>query len=85
MMFLVYILHDVLIHELPYKQKCNGSNTEAANRRFSVKKDVFESFAILQESTVLEPLFNKVAGLQACNLIIKRLQHTFSLQILRNF
>ena len=27
---LVYILHDVLIPEPPYKGKCNGSNTKAA-------------------------------------------------------
>ena len=27
------------------------------------------------KNIVLEPLFNKVAGLQACNFIKKRLQH----------
>ena len=33
---------------------------------------------------MLEPLFNKVAGLQACNFIKKRLQHRcFALNIVK--
>ena len=35
------------------------------------------------KAPVLESLFNKVAGLNACNFIKKRFQHSFSLWILR--
>ena len=44
-------------------------NSEAATRGVLQKK------AIYRKGTVLESLFNKVAGLQPCNFIKKRLQH----------
>ena len=36
---------------------------------------VFKDFIIFAKKTWLEFLFNKVAGFEACNFILKRLQH----------
>ena len=56
--------------------------TGAAFRRCSTKNVSLKIQQYRQESTVLESLFNKVAGLKVCKLIKKRLQHgRFSLNI----
>ena len=39
-----------------------------------MKKGVFKDFAKFTEKPVLESLFNKVAGLSACNFIKKKRQ-----------
>ena len=49
----------------------------SSHRRCSVIKVFLKISLILQETPVLESLFNKVAGLQACNFIKKRLQHRY--------
>ena len=50
--------------------------TKSSYRKCSIKQAVLKNFAIFKEKTpVLESLFNKVAGLQACDFIKKRLQH----------
>ena len=49
---------------------------KSSHGRCSIKKAVLKYLAILIEKIlVLEPLFNKFAGLQAGNFITKRLQH----------
>ena len=48
------------------------------------KKAVLKFCNILRKTPVLEPLFNKITGLQVCNFIKKRLTGVF-LWILRNF
>ena len=48
----------------------------SSHQRCSVKKGVLKTFAnFTGKKAVLESLFNKVAGLQACNFIKKTLQH----------
>ena len=42
-----------------------------------MKKAVLKSFQLFTGKPVLKHLFNKVAGLQACNLMKKRLQHRY--------
>ena len=50
---------------------------KSSHRRCSVKK-VFLTFRKFDRKTpVLESLLNKVAGLEACNIIKKRLQHRY--------
>ena len=50
-----------------------GKN-RSSHRSCSVKKGVFKDFAKFTEKSVLESLFNKVAGLSACNFIKKKRQ-----------
>ena len=51
--------------------------SEAVVRRCSSSKQVFLKICkTSQESTCVEPLFNKVVSLKACNFIKKRLQHS---------
>ena len=45
------------------------------HQRCSVKKVLLKIWQISEETPVLESLFNRVAGLKACNFIKKRLQH----------
>ena len=47
----------------------------SSHQRCSAKKVLLKISQVSQESSVLEFLFNKVAGLQACNFIKKKLQH----------
>ena len=50
--------------------------SKSTNRRCSLKKGVLKYFAKFPRKTpVLESLFNKIAGLEACNFIKKILQH----------
>ena len=50
--------------------------------QMSFKIVVFKNFTILKKTSVLESLYNKVAGLQTHAFIKKRLQHTcFSINI----
>ena len=50
--------------------------SKSTNRRCSLKKGVLKYFAKFPRKTpVLESLFNKIAGLEACNFIKKTLQH----------
>ena len=50
--------------------------SKSTNRRCSLKKGVLKYFAKFPRKTpVLESLFNKIAGLAACNFIKKTLQH----------
>ena len=52
---------------------CRGSHL-----RCSMKKAVLKDFTIFtKKKTGLDSLFNKVASFQACNFILKRLQHGF--------
>ena len=49
--------------------------SKSTNRRCSLKKGVLKYFAKFPRKTpVLESLFNKIAGLEACNFIKKTLQ-----------
>ena len=57
---------------------CDNVNLtfKSSLRRYSVKKVVLKNFAnFAKKARLLEPLFNKVAGLKACNFIKKRFQH----------
>ena len=47
----------------------------SSHRMWPVKKVFLKSLQISQGKHLLESLFNKVAGFQACNFIKKRLQH----------
>ena len=47
----------------------------SSHRRGSVKQGVLKNFENFTRKHVLESLFNKVAGLKACNTIKKRLQY----------
>ena len=50
--------------------------SKSTNRKCSLKKGVLKYFAKFPRKTpVLESLFNKIAGLEACNFIKKTLQH----------
>ena len=52
------------------------STAAEAVMRYSTKRSVLKNFLNIHRKTpVSEPLSNKFAGLQACNLIEKRLQH----------
>ena len=52
----------------------------------SMKKFLLKNFAIFTgKQLCLETLFNKVAGLQACNFIEKRLQHRYFSVHIANF
>ena len=57
----------------------------SSHQRCSAKKVLLKISQVSQESSVLEFLFNKVAGLQACNFIKKKLQHRFSCKICEIF
>ena len=46
----------------------------SSHQRCSLKKAALKIFHYSQENSVLASLFNKAAGLQACNFIKKRLQ-----------
>ena len=47
-----------------------NTRNRTSRRRYSIKKGALKNFAIFKGRTpVLEPLFNKVAGLQDCNFI----------------
>ena len=48
-------------------------------------KTVLEHFAIFRTTPVSNSLFNKVAGLKACNFIKKRLQHSYFLVNIAKF
>ena len=51
-------------------------SSEAVVRRYFIEIDVLKNFALITKKVpLLESLFNKVAGLKACNTIKKRLQH----------
>ena len=48
----------------------------SSHRRCSLKKGLLKNFTIFHRKTsVLKSLFNKVAGLEVCNCIKRRLQH----------
>ena len=51
------------------------SVVKSSHRRCSIKNLFFKILCIHRKTLVLEPLFNKVAGLHACSFIKKRLQH----------
>ena len=46
-----------------------------SHQKCSIKKDVLKNFAIFTRASMLESLFNKVAGSKACSFIKKRHQH----------
>ena len=50
---------------------------KSSHRRCSIKKSVLKSFAIFRAKYSCWSLLNKVAGLQACNFIKKKLQHRY--------
>ena len=52
-----------------------GRTVRSSHRRCSIKKLFLKISQYPQETPVLESLFKKVAGLQACNFIKKRSQH----------
>ena len=60
--------------------------SEAVDRRCSVIKAFLKISHYSQENTFLESLFNKVAGVQTCNFIKKRIQRRCEYcEIFRNF
>ena len=58
---------DFLVDLSPYK---------SFSSQMFFKIGVLKNFGIFTGKPVLGPLFNKVAGLNACNFIKKRLQHS---------
>ena len=54
------------------------SISRSSHQKCSVKKGVLKNFAnVTGKNPVLESLFDKVPCLQACNFILKRLQHRY--------
>ena len=54
------------------------SISRSSHQMCSVKKGVLKNFAnVTGKNPVLESLFDKVPCLQACNFILKRLQHRY--------
>ena len=52
-----------------------SSRHKSSHPRCSIEKVVLKIRNIHRKTPVLEPLFNKVSGLKACNFIKKRVQH----------
>ena len=58
-----------------YSNKAGVRTSTSSRSQMLFKIGFLRNITILRENTVLEPLSNKVAGLKACNIIEKRLQH----------
>ena len=63
-----------------------GGTVRSNHRWCSIKKAIHKNFAIFTlEHLCWGLFFNKVASLQACNFLKKRLEQRYFLWILRNF
>ena len=70
-LIVIYVSNNTL-HSVSHQ--ASEIHSEAVVRRSSVKW-VNKIRKIHRKTSVLQPLFNKVAGVQACNFIKKRLKH----------
>ena len=71
----------LLPHSILFKgeQRVNAVLKQKQPLEVFYKKAALKNFTIFTEKSVMEFLCNKVAGLNSCNFIEKRLQHRYTI------